>query len=102
MLSRKERSVCFHNNAYSEAESCASTMGKFQINLLHSALLARCRLGLLDMHFQVVAVALREWIYLLMGVKHGLRLVDIRETMWCMYQMVLEVISGLGFSLRLH
>ena len=102
MLSRKERSVCFHSNAYSETESCVSIMSKLYIRSSHTAMLTRCRLGLLDMHFQVVAVALREWIYLLMGVKPGLRLVDIRKIMWRMYQMDLKVISGLGFSLRLH
>uniref|UniRef100_A0A0A9CPF4 Uncharacterized protein n=1 Tax=Arundo donax TaxID=35708 RepID=A0A0A9CPF4_ARUDO len=54
------------------------------------------------MHFQVVAAALREWIYLLMGVKHGLRPVDIRKTAFHMYLMDLKVISGRGFSSRLH
>uniref|UniRef100_A0A0A9HBT9 Uncharacterized protein n=1 Tax=Arundo donax TaxID=35708 RepID=A0A0A9HBT9_ARUDO len=53
------------------------------------------------MHFQVVAVALREWIYLLMGVKHGLRLVDIREE-FHMFLMDPRVINGHGFSSRLH
>lgn len=65
-------------------------------------MLTPCRLGLLDMQSQVVAVALRELIYLSMGGKHGSRLIDIRKATCHTYLMDLGVISGHGFYSRLH
>jgi hypothetical protein len=90
----------FHNmNSESALCSCVHPWNKSHI---HTAMFAPYRPGLLAMLFQVVVAALREWIYLLMGVKHGLRHIDIRNTMCHMYLMELNVISGHGFSLKLH
>ena len=101
MLLRKERLVLFHNNVLLRLHHVCIPWARIK-SYSHADMIARCRRGLLDMHFQVVAVVLREWIYLLMGVKPGLRLADIRKTTCHMYLMDLRVISGLGFSSRLH